>query len=104
LSGDLLQCAIGCRGLDAGDQPDQPIVAELRPRAVQQGRLDDAFRGHPLHGQQPRVQVRQDTVEMRGVAAGLDFADRLRVADPQAGISARSSCALCGAPHNEERF
>ena len=43
LGGDLLQRAIGRRRLDAGDQPDQPVIAELRPRAVQQGRLDNAF-------------------------------------------------------------
>ena len=44
LGSDLLQRPIGRRRFDARDQADQPVVAWLRPGAVQQGRLDDAFR------------------------------------------------------------
>lgn len=43
LGGDLLQCAIRCRSLYAGDQPDQPVVAPLWRRATQQGPLDEPF-------------------------------------------------------------
>jgi hypothetical protein len=35
LGSDLLQRAIGRRRLDAGDEPDQPIVALRRPSAIQ---------------------------------------------------------------------
>ena len=49
LGGDLLQRAIGRCRLDAGDQPDQPVIALLRSGAVQQAGLDDAFVGQPPH-------------------------------------------------------
>jgi hypothetical protein len=32
-------------------------------------------RAHPPHGRQPRVQLRQDTVEMRGITTGANLAD-----------------------------
>ena len=44
LGGNLQQGAAR-RGGDAGDQPDQPVIALLARRAVQQCRLDDAL-GH----------------------------------------------------------
>ena len=47
LGGDLLERAIGRRRLDAGDQPDQPIVPRLRLCAIQQACLEDAFRDQP---------------------------------------------------------
>jgi hypothetical protein len=46
LCGDLLQCAIRRCRLDAGDQPDQPVIALLAWRAVQQCRLAAAIRTH----------------------------------------------------------
>ena len=43
---DLLQCPIRRRRLDARHQLNQPIVARLRSRTIQQCRLDHSFR-HP---------------------------------------------------------
>jgi len=50
LGGNLLKRAIGRCRLNAGDQPNKAIVASLRPGAIQQARLDDAFRGQPPYG------------------------------------------------------
>ena len=47
LGGDLLQSAVRRGGGDAGDQPDQPVIARLARRPVQQFRLDDAL-GRPV--------------------------------------------------------
>ena len=47
---DLLEGAVGCGGGDPGDQPDQPVIAGLARRAVQQFRLHDALGGQPPHG------------------------------------------------------
>jgi len=41
---DLLQCPIWRRRLDARYQLNQPIVARLRSRTIQQRRLDHSFR------------------------------------------------------------
>jgi hypothetical protein len=49
LSGDLLERAIGCRRLDAGDQMGPTVVALLCPGAVQQAGLDYAFVVQPPH-------------------------------------------------------
>ena len=43
LGSDLLQSAVRRGGGDAGDQPDQSIIARLARRPVQQFRLDDAL-------------------------------------------------------------
>ena len=51
---------------------------------------------HPPHGRQPRVQLRQDAIEMRGIAAGAHFADGVRVAGAQAGIAADAAALACG--------
>ena len=40
--------------------------------------------------------MRQDTLEMRGVAADLNFADRFRVAGPQAGIATHAAAFTRG--------
>lgn len=40
---DLLQRAVGCRCLDAGDEPDQPVVVSLRLRPIQQTGLEQAL-------------------------------------------------------------
>ena len=50
LGGNLLQSAIRRCCLDAGDQPDQPVIALLARRAVQQCRLDDALGHQSPHG------------------------------------------------------
>jgi hypothetical protein len=47
LGGNLLQRAVRRGGFDTGDQPDQPIVARLRPSAVDQADLEDAFANEP---------------------------------------------------------
>jgi len=50
LGGDLLEGVVWCRGLDAGDEADEPVVPSLRPCALKQAGLDEAFRGQPPHG------------------------------------------------------
>ncbi len=50
LGGNLLQGAIRRCRLDAGDQPDQPVIALLARRAVQQCRLYDALGHQSSHG------------------------------------------------------
>jgi hypothetical protein len=45
LCGNLLECAIRRRRLDASDEPDKAIIALLRPGAVQQAGLDDTLIG-----------------------------------------------------------
>ena len=54
LGGDLLQGTVRGGSGDAGDQPDQPVIAPLARRPVQQFRLDDAL-GHqsPNRAAQP---------------------------------------------------
>ena len=47
LGGNLLQRAVRCSGLDASDQPDQPIVTRLRSGAVEQADFEDAFANEP---------------------------------------------------------
>jgi hypothetical protein len=47
---DLLQCPIWRRRLDARHQLNQPIVARLRSRTIQQCRLDHSFRYEPSYG------------------------------------------------------
>ena len=50
LRGDLLERAIRCCRLDAGNEPDQPVIAWLGPGSVEQGVLDDPFGGQPPDG------------------------------------------------------
>ena len=50
LGGDLLQRAVRRGRGDAGDQPDQSVIARLARRAVQQFRLDDALGDQSPHG------------------------------------------------------
>ncbi len=50
LRGDLLKRAIRCCRLDAGHEPDQPVIAWLRPGSVEQGVLDDPFGSQPPDG------------------------------------------------------
>ena len=50
LSGNLLECVVGCCPFDPGDQPDKPVIALLRRGPVQQTDLKDAFIGQPSYG------------------------------------------------------
>gem|GEM_PF-4596153 len=50
LDGDLLQGAVGCRGLDAGDQADEAVVTPLWDGTCQQIGLDYAFGSEPADG------------------------------------------------------
>jgi hypothetical protein len=50
LGGDLLECAVRRGGGNAGDQPNQSVIAAPRRGTVHQARLDDAFRDQSPDG------------------------------------------------------
>ena len=117
LRGDLLECAVRRGGGDAGDQPNQSVIAAPRLGAVHQARLDDAFRDQtsdgaakPLDRPACRTAVVQDPhdvapglvrthaphgrepgVQMRGVAANPDLSNGIRIAGAQAGVATNAA-------------
>ena len=126
LGGDLLERAVRRGGGNAGDQPKQPIIPVLWTGAIQQVRLDEAFRdqssdgaaeplggpgcrpaavqdphhvapglarAHAPYGRQPRVQMSQNAIQMRRVAACPDLANGISIAGAQAGIAADATSA-----------
>ncbi|MBO0738019.1 MAG: hypothetical protein J2P48_15825 [Alphaproteobacteria bacterium] len=125
LRGDLLQCAAGRGSLDASGQANEPVVASLRARPVQQGmpsvtsRCTVRYNRSTVHFlacprfstriTSPRadwgasaarsvatIELGEDAVEMRLVTADAHFADRRRVARAQTGIAADAPAAACG--------
>ena len=73
LGGDLLERAVGRGRGDAGDEPDQSIVAALLGSAIQQSRFDDALGREP-----PTVRRSRSAVQP---ASGPRF--RTRTTSPQ---------------------
>jgi hypothetical protein len=55
LDGDLLERAVWCCCLDAGNQPDRPVVALLRLGAIEKAGLQNPFVGKTSHGASERL-------------------------------------------------
>lgn len=49
LGGDLLQGPVRRSSLDAGDQPDEPVITTVPPCTPKEIGLEKAFRDKPAH-------------------------------------------------------